>query len=297
MRLAVIIPVLLAVVAWVMPMQAGPVAGGPASRSQFSVRVVPDVAYLELDGSVLRLDLTLPDAQPGLRPTVLYLHGGAWRSGGRADPDATHFAPALATRGYVVASADYRLSDVAVWPAAFHDCKMAVRWLKANSASYGIDPERIAVVGYSAGAHLAALLGTTTGIAAEDGPAPLAPDVSVRAVVAISGVYDTEAHYRQRSSDAVRQFLGGSPGEVPDRCRLSSPIRFAGRAVPHLLVHGMNDKTVAFGQAKAFEHALRDAGVRVQTLYIENAGHALPLDGENLARIVERVDSFLKELW
>ena len=118
---------------------------------------IHDIPYLA-DGTPRQvLDLYLPDRPHDLLPALLWIHGGAWECGYKHPCPVRGFAE----RGYVIASVGYRLSDEAAFPSQLHDCKSAVRWLRAHAAEYGIDPKWIGVWGESAGGHLAALFGTT----------------------------------------------------------------------------------------------------------------------------------------
>ena len=111
-----------------------------------------DIEYAVADGISLRLDLYLPEAPEGLAPLVLWVHGGGWRAGSK-DPT---YAPEALGEAYAVASIDYRLSQEAVFPAQIHDVKAAVRFLRGNAETYGLDPERFGAWGSSAGGHLVA---------------------------------------------------------------------------------------------------------------------------------------------
>jgi acetyl esterase/lipase len=124
-----------------------------------------DLEYAGAGNRALLLDLHLPDGAPRPYPLVLYIHGGAWREGTKAHPRALRFL----SEGYAVASVEYRLSQEAIFPAQIHDCKAAVRWLRANAGDFGLDAGRIAAWGESAGAHLASLLGTSAGVAELEG--------------------------------------------------------------------------------------------------------------------------------
>lgn len=124
-----------------------------------------DLVYAEIEdpeGQIteLKLDLYLPNSASEPLPTVIWIHGGAWKAGTKAQAKA---AP-LIFSGYAVASIDYRLSGEAAWPAQMHDCKAAVRWLRAHAADYGLDPDRFGASGSSAGGHLATFLGVSGGI-------------------------------------------------------------------------------------------------------------------------------------
>ncbi|WP_169338124.1 alpha/beta hydrolase, partial [Nocardia vinacea] len=138
-------------------------------------RIFPDLVYTVVDGNDQRLDLYLP-ATTAKAPLVLYFHGGGWSSGSRKNyrnlgwqaDERTPFAQLIAA-GYAVASVDYRLSRQAKWPAQIVDAKAAVRWLRANADRYLIDTNHIAAWGDSAGGHIAAMLGTSGGVAELEG--------------------------------------------------------------------------------------------------------------------------------
>src|SRR6476661_7067961 len=144
------------------PAQAAPLP--PSRQTRSGVRVLAGVPYAAIPGiRPLELDLWLPDAGHGPSPVVVFLHGGGWRLGSRhlvgpayatADPGPFEL---FAQAGIAVASIDYRLSGEALWPAQLHDAKAAVRWLRRRSSELGIDPERMASWGESAGGHLAEL--------------------------------------------------------------------------------------------------------------------------------------------
>ncbi len=117
---------------------------------------VSDLEYASIGDHKLLLDLYLPK-QPKGSSLVVWIHGGGWYQNSKAKV----FISWLSNYGITVASINYRLVDVAKWPAQLHDCKGAVRWLRANAAKYGYNADRIVVSGASAGGHLAALMGTT----------------------------------------------------------------------------------------------------------------------------------------
>jgi len=118
--------------------------------------------YARVGGTSLRLDLYTPSEAPSGLPTLLYLHGGAWAVGDKSDAVAERLMPIVAS-GFAVASVNYRLVPSVRFPAPVHDVKAAVRWLRANAAEYGLDPDRIAIGGVSAGGHLASLTALTAG--------------------------------------------------------------------------------------------------------------------------------------
>jgi hypothetical protein len=174
----------------------------PERRIAFpgGVAGLPDLTYSTLSGfRPLTLDLYLPAGQTtGGAPVIVYVHGGGWTGGHTRHSGAFENWPnvlaSLAARGYVVASVNYRLSAEAPSPAAEQDVKSAVRWLRANATRFGVDKRRIGIWGGSAGGQLAALAGTSCGVAAlappvADAKAPLESDC-VQAAVAWYGVFD-----------------------------------------------------------------------------------------------------------
>ena len=114
------------------------------------ISVRKDLEFANVNGKSLKLDLYLSGATDA--PLVVFIHGGGWRAGSKDNCPISW----LTDHGYAVASISYRLTDQAVFPAQLHDCKAAVRWLRAHAAEYGFSTERIAVAGSSAGGHLAA---------------------------------------------------------------------------------------------------------------------------------------------
>ncbi len=154
---------------------AGGVGQEPASeapaRLPERIRLEKDIPYAGTKNPRQTLDLLLPKTVTGSGkplPVIVYIHGGAFRSGNKA----MGYGPlgALVASGeYAGATINYRLSGEAIWPAQIHDTKAAIRWVRANAAKYGLDPNRIAVMGSSAGGHLAAMVGTSGGVAELEG--------------------------------------------------------------------------------------------------------------------------------
>lgn len=214
----------------------------------------------------LRLDLLRPRLrQSEPVPAILHLHGGAWTMYGRW-PQANIF---LARAGFVTLSADYRLAPGALFPAQIHDVKTAVRWLRAHAQFFGVDPQRIGVWGVSAGAHLAALLGTTTaqpeleGLDGEGVPEDW-PDWSseVQAVGNVSGVTD---FFDPALPVGPGPFpLFGAPlADCTGLARLAAPLTHASASSPPFLqLHGSHDADVPVSQARRLHAALLAAGGR-----------------------------------
>ncbi|MBB5352395.1 acetyl esterase/lipase [Haloferula luteola] len=229
------------------------------------------------------LDLYLPD-QPAEKalPLLVYIHGGGWMSGTKQE--GLGVAEILtATRQYAVASINYRLIQDALWPAQLDDCKAAIRFLRAHADTYGIDPDRIAVMGSSAGGHLATLLGTTSGEKSQEGAIGAFPTTSskVKAVVDFFGPSNFETFYGEdvdfleasRSSLAVR-LLGTSDEEILRNARRASPTTWISPQDPPVFIaHGTRDTIVPFAQSAELETKLKAAGIEAHLIAIEGAGH------------------------
>lgn len=251
------------------------------------VRVLADVAYAAPGGDTLRLDLALP-AGEGPHPIVVLLHGGGWEGGSRrAMADEMRL---LARRGYGAATVSYRLTRAPanVFPAAVQDVRCAVRWLRANAGAHRLDGRRIGVLGFSAGAHLASMLGTTAEVAALDAPEDGSPapgcltsegSAAVQAVVPVAGPQDLRVRgpYTQEQARLVTNFLGVFPGEAPGLAALASPITHVSRDdAPFLLVHGGRDDLVPVDHARRMRVALQEAGVPATIIELPSMGHAFP---------------------
>lgn len=208
------------------------------------------------------------------------IHGGGWSAGGK---NLDH-AVSAARQGYVGASINYRLSGVAKFPAAVHDCKAAIRWLRSHAAQYHIDPDQIGVRGGSAGGHLVALLGTSDGDPYLEGDeGNLDYSSRVQTVVDFFGPIDFLKIARRHKSapgssadSALTQFFGRPINEIPEVLELASPLHYLDPTDPPvLIVHGEQDKTVSIEQSELFFAALRKAGVECRFVPVKNAGHGL----------------------
>ena len=225
----------------------------------------------------LLLDLVRPDS-PAEVPLVVFLHGGGWRAGSRAGMgpmfagwDPSPFAE-LAGLGFAVASLDYRLSGEARFPAPLDDVRAGLSWLSSQAADLGVDGDRRALWGESAGGHLAALAALTgSGIAAVVdwyGPSDLTTIADDAVATGIS-VTDPGA---PDSREAL--LLGGRAADRPEAARAASPVAQARRdAPPFLLRHGTADRFVPTRQSQRFAQALQDVGAPVRLDLVEGADH------------------------
>lgn len=246
------------------------------SSPPVAVEYVWDVPYGEAGGRTLLLDIARP-VEPVAEPfpAVVQIHGGGWIKGGR-EPEANRV---LVGHGFFTVSIDYRLAPRHTFPAQLHDCKAAVRWLRARAAEYRIDPDRIGVWGGSAGGHLAALLGTTGDVPQLEGHSG-SPGYSsrVQAVVTICGASDlsqADGYWLNDPDSEPSQLFGGLVGERPELVRLANPISHIGPGTPpFLIVHGDRDEVSPFKQSEMLCEALRDAGVEVEFVRAEGERHS-----------------------
>ena len=218
-----------------------------------NMKVVRDIPFVADGDAAQKLDLYLP-ATTGKRPQplLIWIHGGGWQGGSKS---GCRFSNQVA-REYVVASIEYRFSQKAKFPAQIQDCQAAIRWLRANSAKYNIDPEHVGVGGDSAGGHLVALLGTSGGQKAF--PAVGGNDGQTDRVQAVCDFYGpadfftvveqanadktTKNIFTWNSGDPYSQLIGAKVGEDKSACEAVSPTHYVSKnSAPILILHGDHD--------------------------------------------------------
>ena len=262
-------------------------AAGLYGASGPGYRVVSDVGFLG-PGRAEKLDLYLPDGAIGLRPAVVYFHGGGWVKGDKAMDREKEIGGALASAGYVFASANYKLGD-RVWPANLEDCTNAVRFVRSRAAEYHVDPSRIAAMGASAGAHLALLVAYLDESRAS-APSSLYPGVSakVSAVVELYGITDLLTR-RDVNADGTPKatlddahsvgMLGVGRAEGTAIWREASPVfQVSAQVPPTLIIHGLADPIVDHAQATELADALQAKGVEHEVLLLPGVGHMFNLE-------------------
>ena len=298
---------------------AGPAASaaaGPTSeqaqRAGADARsVLTDLAYAGASPSQ-KLDLYLPAAGTSPYPVILYIHGGGFSGGDKA---GGHLAPVLAalSRGYAVASINYRLSGEATFPAQINDVKAAIRWLRAGAARHELDPARIAAWGGSAGGNLAALTGTSGGVAAlsDPGQGNAGRSERVQAVVDWYGPISflrTDADVRTAGfgrtgnngpESFLSQYLGAALPTVPGKVRAADPTTYISADDPPFFIeHGTADGTVPVQQSTRFAAALETTlgPAKVTLELLPGAGHvdAAFFTPENVDLILDWLDEQLK---
>jgi acetyl esterase/lipase len=260
----------------------------PVRRVSFAggVAGLADVVYSQPSGfRPLTLDLYLPSAAgkgtPVLHPLVLFLHGGAWFVGHTRHSGAFENWPkvlaALAARGYVVSSMNYRFSREAPFPAAIQDVKMAIRFLRAHAEEYGIDKRRVLVWGGSAGGQLAALAATSCNVAALAPPNAPAESDCVQAALLWYPYTDMAALPPPSGAlpSAEGRYLGCEMTACPaELLRLASPaLQVTAETPPMLIIHGEEDTVIPVQQSRTLDAALRKAGVQSELLVLAGIGH------------------------
>ena len=247
--------------------------GGVSAQEAQGIQIENSVLYGKGGDTDLLLDIAMPAKGDGPFPTIVCIHGGSWKSGKRQD--LSQIIKTLSSRGFVAATISYRFLQVAKFPAQIEDSKAAVRWLRANAAKYKIDKDHIGVVGFSAGAHLASLLGTTGKNDNLEGSGG-SPEQSsnVQAVVDFFGPTDftTKDWADEVETKTLAPFLGDTFANRPDLYRRASPIIYIKPgAPPFLILHGTEDKTVAIRQSRIFAKKLEETGVPVKLIEVPGA--------------------------
>lgn len=267
-----------------------------------SIQIRLDVPYGGGPEKNLCVDLYSP-ISAGAHPALLCLHGGAWQHGTQRQYQS--WGPWLAERGYVVVAVDYRLSQVSPgWPGVWHDVCRSLDWLIENASSLHVDPSRIATIGDSVGAHMAAMLSLDEKTATR-----------IRAMVGVYGVYDLPEWWRftdKRSENPVVKLMGKAYGDAKDDYETFSPLhrlqQLEGRPLAkYFIVHGDQDTRVHHNQSERFIAALREKQAKVDSMLISGAGHSWftfaedhtarrRVDEEPNASVAPKLLRFLKDI-
>lgn len=239
-----------------------------------------NVPYVNRDGVDLNLDIVTPgDDSSTPRPAIVFVHGGGWMGGEKT----TTSNDWLAEAGFFTVSIDYRLTDVAPFPAQIHDVKAAIRWVRENAEAWNVDPDRIGVWGSSAGGHLSALCAVTNGI---DWYAGGSSDISsdVQCAVPICPPTDLLIDWyavgnmplHEEAEMCLRGLIEGTALDQPESARRASPLwQISANAAPQLVIQGGTDDLVPAGQVRAYTSALLQHGVDVTYLEYPEEGHSV----------------------
>jgi acetyl esterase/lipase len=248
-----------------------------------SVEVKRDVNYAGDANPAHLLDLYLPKKPSDKpRPLIVFIHGGGWHESDKTSIVGLLFA-LIQDGAFTGASINYRLSDEAKWPAQIHDCKGALRWLRAHAKEYHFDPEKVGLIGISAGGHLVSLLGTSDGVAELEGTVGGNAEQGsrVQCVINLCGVADMLTVRAQGSIIDPEQpgtpffkLFGGPLSEHAKEATAASPVNFiTDDDPPFLHVHGTKDPLVPFAQSVEFSAALKKKGVSSTLITGKDGGH------------------------
>lgn len=252
---------------------------GCLPRLPKSIEADKNIKYGEASGQAMLLDIYRPRQIDRKLPVIVWLYGGAWKMGSK------DFCPIafMATQQVAIVSINYRLDNVAPFPAQIYDCKGAIRWLRANADKYDLDADHIGVFGASAGGHLAALLGTTADNPKMEGDVGgnLNYSSRVQCVCAFYPPTDlnrlvTDPKTRASSKGDVAKLLGGAVADNVDKANFASPIFYVDKnSAPFFLMHGGADTLVPPEQSEIFYEALKKAGVEAHLEIIPDKGHGI----------------------
>ena len=253
------------------------------------ISIKHNLPYAGKNHSRQTLDLFLPKNQNSSKkiPIIVWIHGGAWKSGSKKSGHNPHRIPQIVKTGrYAGASIGYRLSSESKWPTQIHDCKAAIRWIRGNANSIGVDPEKIGVWGSSAGGHLASMLGTTADVNSLNGNVGDYSSLStkVHAVVNYYGpsaflrMDDHPGKIRHNSPFSPESLLIGAPIQSSKLlARNASPLHHVTEGdTPHMNFHGKLDSLVPFQQSVLLHQALNKCKVQSFLISVSGAGHQMP---------------------
>ena len=233
-----------------------------------------DVEYGNVGGRALLLNLYTPEKIDQPAPGLIFIHGGGWSGGDRTD--YTYYTVRYAKRGYVVATISYRMTGEAPFPACVQDAKCAVRWMRANAAKYHVNPDKIAVIGGSAGGHLAMMVGYSSDVPELEGDGGY-PGVSSR-VQAVVDLYGPGNLFMEgaRNVNVVKKFIGKSYDEAPKLYEQASPVTHITKDdPPTLILQGTVDSIVPMSQSDEVAAKLKEAGVPCEYETFEGWPHTM----------------------
>ncbi len=247
-----------------------------------------NIVYREAGTEKLKLDFYMPQtaAPASGYPLIVSIHGGGWETGNRFED---YIFREMTQRGFALASIDYRLSSEAKYPAQFEDVRAAVKWLVGNSASWHLDTNQFFAAGFSAGGHLALMLG----LAQNPG------DRTIKAVCALYPPTDLTTilpgKMRSETNNPVADLLGGPLTEKLALAREASPITYVRKdSVPVLLFHGDADNVVPLAQSQALSRAMKAAGAKCTLMVYPNQGHGFWLQNGDLAQVASFFEKSVK---
>lgn len=256
-----------------------------------NVEEILNIEYGAGGESKLCMDLYLPKGRTKAKPAIMFIHGGAWKSGKRGD--MKFYCVKFAEKGYITSTVTYRLIREAPFPAAVHDVKCAVRWLRANAGKYKIDAEHIVVSGNSAGGHLSMMIGYSDDPSLEGSGGNNGVSSKVCAVVNFYGPTDLTTDFAKKQG-VVEEFMGGKTfEEAPDIYKSASPLFHLTRNDPPTLIfQGTIDSTVPVVQADRLAEKLKELGIDYVYERYDGWPHAMDLAEAVNRRCVYQMEKF-----
>ena len=235
-----------------------------------------DITYKKVGDRSLKLDIYQPKNLNHPVPVLIFIHGGAWKGGNKSD--YLLYLIDFAKQGYVTATLSYRFSREAIFPAAVRDVKCAVRWIRAHAKEYNIDADNIAVIGGSAGGHLAMMIGYSSDNPEFDGECEQDSVSSrVQAVVNLYGPSDLTTDFAIKQGVLV-DFMGAPFSEAPEIYKKASPITWISKDDPPTLIfQGTIDSTVPVRQSDILKEKLDQTGVINEYHRLEGWPHTMDL--------------------
>jgi len=260
------------------------------------VDIQTDIVYGKGGDKDLQLDLYSPENLTGTVPGIVFIHGGGWRSGKRQD--YALYTSRFAKHGYVVATITYRLRPEGRFPACVEDAKCAIRWMRENAASINVDPDRIAVIGGSAGGHLAMMVGYSSDVPEFEGTGGHeGVSSAVQAVVDIYGPVDFSV-YPERNHPLVTDFLQGTFEEKTSTYVKASPITYVDPSdPPTLIIHGTIDTLVPVTQSDLLAEKFQELGMDYWYDRMDGWPHAMDVANPVNQRVEQVAIAFLAEVF
>lgn len=254
---------------------------------------IKNIEYKNVDSTSLQLDIYKLKDLKELAPVMIFIHGGSWRSGKRGD-----YLPYLidyAKKGFVTVTVSYRLIKKATFPAAVQDVNCAVRWIRSNAAEYGIDSERMVLIGGSAGGHLAMMVGYAGDEPLFNGDCSVGKSSGVKAVINLYGPGDLTTPYAKGMHQTI-DFIGSSYEENPESYNLASPKTFiTPNDPPTLTFHGTIDSLVPISQSDSLDIWLSKAGVPHDYHRLKGWPHTMDVSVKVNEYCQFYIDAFLKK--